>query len=639
MAIVRLEDISLSIGTFPLLDRVTFQIEPMARIALIGRNGEGKSTLLRIIAGQEAPDSGVIHKDAHCDIALLLQTLLPDNEKTVYEAVAEGLLDLSDLIKKYHHYTLKKDVNISDERWLNRVSSLQNEIEQKNGWLLQQRIERIITELNLPAETLMSSLSGGWRRRVGLAQVLVRQPDLLLLDEPTNHLDLETIQWLEQTLLNYPKAILFITHDRALLRKIATGILELDRGHCQSFGPDYDEYLKRKYKLLEDETKQNIEFDKKLAKEEVWIRQGIKARRTRNEGRVRALEALRRERTQRQEQRKKPSFSINEMVTKGKVAFEIDKVTFQYEPNKPLIDNFSHVIQKGDKIALVGPNGIGKSTLVNILMGNILPQTGNIKPSPTNQIAFFDQNRYQIDGTKTVFENVAKGDDFVEKGGKRQHIIGYLGEFMFSPQKVQSLASALSGGECNRLLLAKLFAKPSNVLVLDEPTNDLDIESLEILETLLLNYAGTVIIISHDREFIDNVATHCFYFEGNGKIGITVGGYNDMLSQMGIIPNTLKPAATPSKQRIGAKERKGHEEKKKFGYNELRELSGLPEKIEKLEQEINSVQAKMTDPLYYSQASEILKEDAKKLQNLKDTLKASYERWEALELFSKKLDL
>jgi ABC transport system ATP-binding/permease protein len=630
MPVLRLEDVYLSLGQFPLLDHVNFQVDTRERITLIGRNGAGKSTLLRIIAGLEHADSGQIFKEPDVKVAMLNQALPPADDKTVYDVVAEGLGELSKVITEYHHLILHPDKATSESAWLDRLNDLQNTIEQNNGWVIHQRIDRIMTDLGLPEEALMSSLSGGWRRRVGIAQVLVQEPDLLLLDEPTNHLDLETIQWLEQLLLNYPKSILFITHDRTLLRKLATRIIELDRGQLTSYPGDYDTYQDRKLKTLEEEDRHNALFDKNLAKEEVWIRQGVKARRTRNEGRVRALKALRDERSQRRVQMKSPTFALNEAKTKGKVVIQAEDINFRHAADKPMIEDFSMVIQRGDKVALIGPNGAGKTTLINLLIGNLLPQGGKIKQSPTNQIAYFDQNRAQIDPMKSLIDNVAEGDDFVEHQGQRKHIIGYLGEFLFSPEKVRSLAKSLSGGECNRLLLAKMFSKPANVLVLDEPTNDLDIESLEVLETLILNYTGTVIVISHDREFIDNIATHSVVFETSGQITVNVGGYTDWLNQ-----GQSKPIKEAKKNTIQAKLTQAVEsktaKKRKLNFNESRELDTLPAKIEALESDVADLQGLMAQPDFYQKEQPEIKKSADKLANLQDELAKAYARWEDLD--------
>lgn len=629
MSILQVNNISLSVGPFPLLEQVCLQVDAKDKMALIGRNGEGKSTLLKIIAGIEAPDAGIIKKEAHIDVALLSQMLPAPTHQTVFDVVAEGLSDIGTLLKHYHQLTLQSDTHYSDNAWLKQIESLQHEIEAKNGWEFQQRIDKIITELELPSEALMSSLSGGWRRRVGIAQVLVRQPDLLLLDEPTNHLDISTIEWLEKLLIHYPKAILLITHDRALLRKTTSRILELDRGRLTSYPADYNTYLRRKAKALEEELVHNALFDKKLAQEEAWIRQGIKARRTRNEGRVRALEALRRVRAQRREQSIHPTFSINELQSIGKIAFEASNISYRYDPDKPLIEPFSVVIQKGDKIALIGPNGIGKSTLIQLLIGKLPAQSGQIKSSPTNKIAFFDQNRDQIDPHKTVIDNVVEGDDFIEVQGKRKHIISYLGDFLFSPHKCQALAKTLSGGECNRLMLAKLFSKPANVLVLDEPTNDLDIESLELLETLLLNYTGTVILISHDREFIDNIATSCIAFEGKGILKHYVGGYSDWQDYKNKVP-PLKSSPL-QKENKSKNLQKISPPKTRLSYREQREYDEIPEKITQLEEEIHDLELKLGDPAFYNESPEAIKSTVNQLENAKLIVSRLYARWEELE--------
>jgi ATP-binding cassette subfamily F protein uup len=626
MSILHIDNISLSLGPSPLLDQVCLQIEAKDKIALIGRNGEGKSTLLKIIAGIDAPDSGLIRKEKHTDVALLSQDLPEPDSRSVFDVVAAGLSDIGELLQTYHQLTLQSETHHDDPAWFRQLEQLQNEIEAKNGWEFQQRIEKVITELNLPSDALMSSLSGGWRRRVGIAQVLVRQPDLLLLDEPTNHLDIETIQWLEKLLINYPKAILFITHDRALLRKIATRIIELDRGLLTSYPSDYSTYLARKAKALEDETLHNALFDKKLAQEEVWIRQGVKARRTRNEGRVRALEQLRHLRAQRREQRANPNFNINEIRSTGKIAFDVNDVSYRYNPTKPIIEPFSIALQKSDKIALIGPNGIGKSTFIQLLIGNLEPQTGFIKGSPTNQVAFFDQNRAQLDPNKTVIDNVVEGDDFIEVQGKRKHVISYLSDFLFSPHKCQALARTLSGGEANRLMLAKLFSKPANVLVLDEPTNDLDIESLELLETLLLSYTGTVIIISHDREFIDNVATHSIAFEGQGVLKSYVGGYSDWQSyQKNVASAPVKVESSKKSDTVSPAS------KKRLSFNEQREYEAIPEKISALEASIQALELKLGDPLLYNESPAVIKTIADELEVAKTELARLYGRWEALE--------
>lgn len=628
---IELQDISLSIGQFPLLDKVNIKIHQQQRIALIGRNGAGKTTLLRILAGLEEADDGVIKKGAGDDIVLLPQALPAKSAKTVYDVVAEGVSDVGDLLKQYHLLT-QKSASIDDaQQWESELHQLQTEIENQNGWALHHRIEKIITDLCLPADQTMDALSGGWRKRVAIAKVLVRQPALLLLDEPTNHLDIEAIKWLEGYLRSYPKGILFITHDRVLLQNIATDILELDRGVVTAYPADYQLYVKRKQKALAEELEQNKQFDKKLSQEETWIRQGIKARRTRNEGRVRALKKLREIRQQRREQQRNPSMQASQAQTGGKRVFSIESVSFSYQADKPIIHDFDFEIQRGDKVAIFGPNGAGKSTFVKLLMGALKPTNGMIKTGAKNQVVYFDQHREQIDPEQSLIENVAQGDDFVEIGGKRKHIVSYLGDFLFSPQQARGLAKSLSGGECNRLLLAKIFSRPANVLILDEPTNDLDIESLEMLEGLLLEYSGTVIVISHDRQFMDNIATHYIAFENNAHVYSGVGGYSEYSHQVlhsnkSAVDKTatkVTPVVTPSDKKKSTKA--------KLSYHEQRELAALPSQIEKLEQQIAQHNLKISQADYFKQAADIIKQDASKLQALEDALQQAYERWEALD--------
>lgn len=630
MPLLTLKKIYYSLGTFPLLDEVDFEVNTKERIALIGRNGEGKSTLFKILSETIHPEAGEIIKSKELTISRLAQELPEAPDSTVYQFVAQGLSDLSDLLIQYHQLTSQTEGH--DELWMNKLNDLQKKIEHLNGWQIQQRIENVIQALSLPADKKMSQLSGGWRRRADLGAALVQEPDILLLDEPTNHLDLSAIEWLESFLLNYSKTIIFITHDRALLRKIATRIIELDRGKLSTFPADYDIYLTRKTQILAAEERQNALFDKKLSDEEQWIRQGIKARRTRNEGRVRALKALREERTKRRIIKDKPSFKTNEVTVFGKTVIQAEHVYFGYENNPPLIEDFSFTVQRGDKIALIGPNGSGKTTLVKLLMGLLTPTSGIIRQSPTNQIAFFDQHRAQLDFESTIMENVAQGDDQIEIQGKKKHVIGYLGDFLFSPKKCLMLAKTLSGGEQNRLMLAKMFAKKANVLVLDEPTNDLDIESLDVLETLLLNYSGTVILISHDREFIDNVATHCIAIESNGKITINVGGYSDwFVRQSGVvtsqIPSSLKEK--PTKQK--SEPQKPSLAKSKLNFNEQRELASLLGRIETLESQKKSLEVKMCDPKVYQQAIDEAAHLNKELSAINEALDTAYARWEELD--------
>lgn len=625
MSLISLKNIYYSVGEFPLLDHVNLDINDNERIALIGRNGQGKSTLMDLLYQKRPLESGEIIPSRPLVISKLDQELPLDVEGTVYEVVARGLQSVSQLLVDYHHHAQHYE---EGDKWLNKLGDLQHRLEQEGAWQMHERIERVIQDLQLPADKLMSSLSGGWRRRVVLAQALVQEPDLLLLDEPTNHLDLDAIEWLEKMLLSYNKAVLFITHDRALLRKIATRIIELDRGKITSYPPDYDVYLERKEQALAEEERHQALFDKKLSDEEQWIRQGVKARRTRNEGRVRALKALREERKQRRERQSGPTFVANEAKLGGKTVVQAENLEFGYDPNVPLIKDFTFTIQRGDKIAIVGENGAGKTTLIKLLLGWLKPTGGLIKMSPTMEVAFSDQNRDQLNPNATVMENVAQGDDFIVSGDKRRHVIGYLGDFLFSPDKCRCLAGVLSGGEQNRLLLAKLFAKPANVLVLDEPTNDLDVESLEILETLLLNYTGTVIMISHDREFIDNVATHCIALDGHGNHVINVGGYSDWLARKA---SDAKQAAKPKVEKVVTQEKTSKDKSSKLSYQEQRELEKLPELIDSLESKISELEHTLADPDFYSKPRTEIDAVNSQLIELQTKLKDTYERWEILD--------
>jgi len=624
-----LKNIYFSVSEFPLLDSVNFDIYEKERIALIGRNGQGKSTLMRILSEAIPAQSGEIIKPSYIKVSRLAQELPLADDLTVYETVAKGLAELSELLVQYHK--LIAQVEGHDQSWMNQITHLQSRIEQLNGWQIQEKIDRVIQDLSLPENMKMSALSGGWRRRVALAQALVQEPDILLLDEPTNHLDLTAIQWLEKMLLNYSKTIIFITHDRALLRKLATRIVELDRGKLTSYPANYDAYLVRKEQAALEEQRHNALFDKKLSEEEAWIRQGVKARRTRNEGRVRALEALREARKERQTLQDKPRFEVSDPVASGKMAIQAEDISFAYDPQKPIIKNFSFNIQRGDKIAIVGQNGTGKTTLIKLLVGMLKPTQGTIKHSPTNQIAFFDQNREHLETEQTLMANVAEGDDFVEVQGKRKHVIGYLGDFLFSPDKCRTLVKTLSGGEQNRLMLAKLFAKPANILVLDEPTNDLDIESLDVLENLLLTYQGTVIVISHDREFIDNIATHCIAFEENGNIAINVGGYSDWLQRQEAVAKSSSKKISSEKNAKKNPQKEKTSTKKKLNYQEQQELKALPALIERCETAIKAIETQMAEPAFYNKPKEEIQKVNLELAKLQAELNQAYARWEALE--------
>lgn len=625
--LITLDNVCLAYGLDPLLDHVKFQIETNERVCLIGRNGAGKSSLLKIIEGILQPDSGSIWRKSNLRIARLEQELPQTISGTIYEYVAGGLENIGNLLAKYHLLT-QHLVESSSSNQLNQLEQLQREIDAKNGWQYEQNIKTILTRLDLNADQAVASLSGGWQRRAALAKALVSSPELLLLDEPTNHLDIEAIQWLEDQLLNSTVGLLFITHDRALLKRLATRIVELDRGQLTSWPGDYDNFLRRKDEMLHAEAKQNAEFDKKLAQEERWIRQGIKARRTRNEGRVRALKALRRERSERREVEGKAQFNLQIAEKSGQLVIEANHISQTYN-GKKVIDDFSIRILRGDRIGLIGPNGVGKSTLLNILLGNIQPQKGSVRLGTKLQIAYFDQLRQALDFEKTVIENVVQGSDYIEINGSKRHIMSYLNDFLFSPQRARTPVKALSGGECNRLLLARLFSQPANLLVLDEPTNDLDIETLELLEELLADFPGTILLVSHDREFLENVVTSSLIFEGEGIITEYVGGYQEWLEQKKLIAKKISQEeqtilSTPSPE-------KNKRISRKLTNNEQRELNELPSRIELLERRLLELQEETARPEFYQQNPQAISEKLNALTQIELDLETAYQRWHELD--------
>jgi len=620
--LITLDNVSLAYGLDILLDKVKLQIASGERVCLIGRNGAGKSSLLKIIDGSFMPDSGSVFRKPNLRLARLEQELPQKTPGTVYEYVASGLAETGKLLAAYHVLTHRLATDYS-EKDLNELERLQHAIDAKNGWEFEQNIKNILNRLSLEADRPVADLSGGWQRRAALAKALVGSPELLLLDEPTNHLDIDAIQWLEDQLVSWDVGLLFITHDRALLKRLATRIIELDRGQLTSWPGDYDNFLRRKEEMLHAEEKQNALFDKKLAEEEVWIRQGIKARRTRNEGRVRALEAMRLQRSQRRELQGKASFNLNEAQKSGQLIIEAKNISQSFN-HQPVIENFSLRVMRGDRIGLIGPNGVGKSTLLNILLGKMPPEHGTVTLGTKLQIAYFDQLRQALDLEKTVAENVVQGTDFLEINGKKRHIMSYLGDFLFSSHRARTPVKALSGGECNRLLLAKLFSQPSNLLVMDEPTNDLDIETLELLEELLSQYQGTLLLVSHDRAFLDNVVTSTLIFEGQGKIQEYVGGYHDWLRQK----TEEKSQPTPS---IEKSIKKTEKSSTKLSYKEQKELAELPKKIEQLDAEITELQHTISQPDFYQQPHETVTKKLAKLHELEQALEHCYQRWEKLD--------
>ena len=623
--LITLDNVSLAYGLDHLLDHSKFQIASGERVCLIGRNGAGKSSLMKIIDGSLLPDSGNVFRKPNLRLARLEQELPQHATGTVYEFVAEGLAGTGKLLADYHALILRMEHACTDKD-LSLLERLQHEIDAKNGWQFEQDIKTVLLRLSLNPDQLVSDLSGGWQRRAALAKALVVKPELLLLDEPTNHLDIDAIQWLEDQLTSWDVGLLFITHDRSLLKRLATRIIELDRGNLTSWPGDYENFLRRKEEMLHAESMQNADFDKKLAQEEKWIRQGIKARRTRNEGRVRSLEAMRLERSKRREQQGKANFSLNDVQKSGQLVVEAKDITQNYG-DKCVIQNFSTRIMRGDRIGLIGPNGVGKSTLLNILLGKVTPEHGTITLGTKLQIAYFDQLRQALDLEKTVIENVVQGSDTIEVNGSRRHIISYLGDFLFTPQRAMTPVKSLSGGECNRLLLARLFSQPANLLVLDEPTNDLDIETLELLEELLANYPGTLLIVSHDRAFLDNVVTSTLIFEGNGIIEEYIGGYQDWLHQRK--PAEAKPAInTREPEKVSTEKSKPVV---KLSFKEQKELTELPKLIEKLEIQQHEIQQIISNADFYQNDAATIADTLEKLKKLETELANAFQRWEALE--------
>lgn len=638
MTLLKLTDVSLAYGTHPLLDGVSWQIARGERVCIIGRNGTGKSSMLSLVKGSQLPDDGEIWRAPGLKIGELPQELPQADERTVFDVVAEGLSGVGQLLAEYHHLSQ----NIRDDADLEKLMHVQQELEAKDGWRLQQLVDSTLSRLQLPAEKTLAELSGGWRRRVLLAQALVSEPDLLLLDEPTNHLDIGAIAWLEEALLGFNGAVLFITHDRAFLQNLATRILELDRGHMIDWNGDYASFLVHKEQQMAAEETANALFDKKLAQEEVWIRQGIKARRTRNEGRVRALKALRAERSERRERQGKANIQIEAAEKSGKQVIVVEHVSFAHPGGEPLIRDFSMVLQRSDRIGLLGANGTGKTTLLKLLLGELQPTSGKVEAGTKLEVAYFDQLRHQLDLEKTVIDNVAEGRDFITIDGQNRHVLSYLGDFLFSPQRARTPVKALSGGERARLLLARLFSKPANLLVLDEPTNDLDVETLELLEEVLASFQGTVLIVSHDRAFLDNVVTSTLVFEGKGVVREYVGGYEDWLRQGGS-PRLLGVAETQAE----AKEAKAETVavpvteappvteaapvKKKLSYKLQRELEALPEQIDELEQTIEALQVEISDASFYQQPAETTAAVLARLESLQQELDGLLERWAELE--------
>jgi ATP-binding cassette subfamily F protein uup len=626
-----LQEVRIAFGGPQLLDGVTLQIERGERVCLVGRNGAGKSTLMKIVGGELTHDSGEIIRAKGARVAFLEQEVPRDLSGTVFDLVSEGLGGAVYLLSEYR--SLVHSPGFGDDTGsIAELERVQHLIESSGGWQIQQRVETVLSRLGLDPDAAAAGLSGGYKRRVLLARALVNEPDLLLLDEPTNHLDIESIGWLEEFLLEFGGAILFITHDRRFLRTLATRIIELDRGRVTDWPGDYKTYLARRQAELDAEAAHNSLFDKKLAQEEAWIRQGIKARRTRNEGRVRALKELRRERLSRREQTGSAEMKLNEAKRSGRLVLEAKGIEHSYE-GSPLIRDFSAVIMRGDKIGIIGPNGSGKTTLLNILLGSIRPLRGSVRMGTRFEVAYFDQHRAQLDDEKSVRDNVGDGYDNVTVNGRTRHIIGYLEDFLFSPERSRSPVKVLSGGERNRALLAKLFTKPSNVLVLDEPTNDLDADTLELLEEMLMEYRGTVLLVSHDREFLNNIVTSTIVFEGDGRLVEYVGGYDDWLRQSSL----SSPGGTEKakKKEKPEKARPQRERLRTLTFREKKEIETLPALIESMEAERAGLYETFADPDFYKQDGSRIPAVKARMAELDKEIPAAYERWELLEAIPK----
>ena len=639
MSLINLTNAYLSFSDAPLLDHIDMSIEVNERVCLVGRNGAGKSTLLKVLNKEVPLDEGQIVYENNVVVSRLQQDPPRDVQGNVFDFVAEGLQEQAQLLKDYHELSHRVEQEPSESN-LAKLAKMQEQLDHQNGWQLENRIRNVISSLSLDSEAQLSSLSGGWLRKAALAKALVCQPTVLLLDEPTNHLDIETIKWLEEFLKSFNGSIVFISHDRSFIRQMATRIIDLDRGKIASWSGNYDNYLLGKEEALRVEELQNAEFDKKLAQEEVWIRQGIKARRTRNEGRVRALKAMRQEYSERRKVMGSAKMQIEEALRSGKIVFELENVTYQVD-DKLLVNDFSVQVLRGDKIALIGPNGIGKTTLLKLMLGNLTPTSGSVHCGTKLEVAYFDQYRLELDPEKTVMDNLAEGKQEVMVNGRSRHVLGYLQDFLFPPKRARTPVRALSGGERNRLLLAKLFLKPSNLLVLDEPTNDLDIETLELLEELVNDYQGTVLLVSHDRQFVDNVVTQCWFFEDKGHIGIYAGGYADALQQQQqaqpIKVSTVNSSQQPKKESntVNNQNKESAVKKKvKLSYNEQRELAQLPSKIEQLEIAIADLQAQIGQSDFFNQPHDITGPILQSLSDKEAELEAVFDRWEQLEALS-----
>jgi ATP-binding cassette subfamily F protein uup len=632
MVLLTLREATLSFGGPLLLDHVNLGVDNGERIALLGRNGSGKSSLLKVIAGQIPLDDGERSHVQGLRIAYLSQEVPSNIRASVFDTIAEGLGDVGRLLSEYQQVS-RRLAQVSDERLLQQLDRLHHELDKQDAWKLDQRVATMITRMQLVGEAPMSRLSGGMRRRVWLARELISEPDLLLLDEPTNHLDIDNILWLEAFLKNYNGTLMFISHDRTFVRHLAGRILELDRGRLTSWECDFDTYVDRRDQALEAEEQQNRLFDKKLAQEEIWIRQGIKARRTRNEGRVRALKRLREERRARRDRTGTARLAVQAAERSGKLVAEVDNIRFSY-PERCIVSGFSTTIMRGDKLGIIGLNGSGKTTLIRLLLGQLRPDAGTVRLGTQIEVAYFDQLRRQLDEERSVIDNVAEGSTRIDVNGQSKHVIGYLQDFLFSPDRARTPVKALSGGERNRLLLAKLFTRPANVLVLDEPTNDLDVETLELLEALLVSFNGTLILVSHDRSFLNNVVTSTLVIGDNGRIHEYIGNYDDAIRQYDAQKAATKSRKTGTSEAATTTTREAgrvRQKSVKLSYKDQRELDALPARIEQLEAQLEDLHRQLADPAFYKSSTDQIAGTRERADELQSDLEVAYQRWEELE--------
>ncbi len=630
MALITIRDVSWGLGDAPLIDKASLQIKTGERICLLGRNGVGKSTLLNILAGIVAPDEGDVWQNQGVSVAVLEQEVPAAQNGSVFEVVARGMGELGPALADHHRLSAIPAADLTPSQ-SEKMTALQQQLEAHEAWGLSRQIDQALTRVGLDPEAVFESLSAGMKRRALFCRAMARQPDLLLLDEPTNHLDIETILWMEDYIERHVKTLMFVSHDRAFVRRVASRVMELDRGRLIRYDCDYDTYLKRRQADETSEAKEVRRFDKKLSQEEAWIRQGIKARRTRNQGRVRALKKMRQAYRERRLAIGNATLRLQDVERSGKLVIQADNVNYAYD-GKPYILNFSTLIMRGDKIGLIGPNGAGKSTLLKILLKRISPGQGRIRHGTKLQVAYFDQLRAQLEEEKTVAQNVGQGNDFIIFNGEKRHVISYLQDFLFPPERCRTPVHILSGGEKNRLLLAKLFAKPANVLVMDEPTNDLDVETLELLEEMLFDYSGTLLLVSHDRDFLNNVVTGTLAFEGGGVIRQYPGGYDDWLDQR---PKPDAAAKSAPEAKRPAPEKAKPKGPRKISYHEQRELETLPQRIEALESEQQSLFATVSDPSFYKKSKRDITGTQDRLSEVEAEITHAYERWEVLDSLKK----